>query len=358
MKMPIQFQFTVPQGAQLQVVEDDHPVLTRCPIVIASSGIADIQAIARKVWDYRIWHTLQETGSRTDVMPAAHHGRVAEAIRDLYRFNQAAPEFLGGVDSVTMMYPKRLSTAVRQQLAKFPPHLPLISEFSTRDNAKSVHIETETGTRCLAVLEQMLDIEVPTGAVYLSLNSPAEPVWAMYVSDQGPMPLVGTATVMNDQQLTERCAWERVYSWCHARGIAISGEPYPNGENNFPDYGAFIEGSNFKVEMTTTPDMEKWTIKAWYRDLEKMISEVARQPSETLEEVTSHLSRVVTKKCERVRYDKSQGGSNSAERYLLVVTNFSTHDLSGADVWNTIDLVDFDAVLLIQADAIHCVKWT
>ena len=86
MKMPIQFQFTVPQGAQVQVVDDNHPALTRCPIVIESRGVTDIEAIARKFWDYRIWNTLQETGSRTDVMPAANHGRVAEAIRELYRF--------------------------------------------------------------------------------------------------------------------------------------------------------------------------------------------------------------------------------------------------------------------------------
>ena len=357
MKMPLEFQFTIPRGAQVRVVEDDHPALTRCPLVIATRGVADIATIAHKFWDYRIWHTLRETGSRSDVMPAAQHGRIDAAIQELYRFNRSDPEFLDSLDSVAVTYPKCLSVSVEKQLAELPPHLPLIGEFSSRDNAKSIHIEAESGIKAIAVLEQVLDVEVPNPGVFLTLNSPSVPAWATYISEQGPLPFAGPVTVLNDQQLSERHAWERVYSWCHSNDIPVSGEPYPNGKNNFPDYGALIGGNGFQVEMTTTPGMEKWTIKAWYRDLEKIISEVAQQPSETLAEATSHLSRVVAKKCDRVRKDKLEAGLNAAERYLLVVTNFSTHDLSSAAIWNTSDLAEFDAVLLIQSDVVRCIKW-
>ena len=357
MKVPIQFQFTVPQGAQVQVVDDDHPALTRCPIVIGSRDVTDIEAIARKFWDYRIWHTLQETGSRTDVMPAANHGRVAEAIRELYWFNESDPKFLNGVDSVTVMYPKIHSINVRKQTAELPPHLPLVSDFSSRDNAKSIHIETENGTKCLAVFEQILDIEVPNPAVFLSLNSPSDPAWAMYISERGPMHLADPVTVLNDQQLSERHAWERVYSWCHRVGIPVFGEQYPNGEYGFPDYGASIAGKHYQVEMTTTPDMGKWTIKASYRHLEKMIREVARQPSETLAEVSAHISRVIAQKSKRVRKDKQVSGACPTDHYMLVLTNFSTHDLDPASIGDANDFSEFDAVLLIQSDEVHNVKW-
>ena len=356
MKIPLEFQFAIPRGAQLRVVADDHPALTRCPLVISTRGVADIQAIAHKFWDYRIWHTLQATGAMPEVMPEAKHGRIDEAIQDLYRFNGSDPAFLDSLDSVTVTYPKCLAASIGKQLAELPPHLPLVGEFSSRHNARSIHINTGSGTKSIAVLEQALDIEVPNPGVFFTLNSQSAPAWATYVSEQGPLPLAGSVTVLDDHESVERHAWERVYSWFHSNDIPVSGKPYPNGENNFPDYHALIGADSFKVEMTTSPDMEKWTIKAWYRDLEKIISDVARQPSETLEEVTSHLSGVVTKKCDRVRKDRLGAALNAAGRYLLVVTNSSTHDLSDVAVWNTSDLAEFDAVLLIQSDMVYCIK--
>ena len=60
------------------MVDDDDPILMRCPLVIEGS-LSKSEVIYRKFWGYRIWHKLTENQSISGVMPADTGGQLANA---------------------------------------------------------------------------------------------------------------------------------------------------------------------------------------------------------------------------------------------------------------------------------------
>lgn len=107
--------------------------------------------------------------------------------------------------------------------------------------------------------------------------------------------------------------------------------------------------------MTSVPDLGKWTIKSTYRELERFISEVAKQPGETKEEEVEDLHRMIAKKREAV--EKAAAG-NSGNPCVLVVSNFSPHKLDDASSWPREDLRAFAAVLLVDGDEVRHIPQT
>ena len=292
MNVLVRVPVSVPRGASVRVVDNEDPALGRCPLVIEASAV-DFPIIVRKFWDYRIWYKLADTTSRPDVMPADGRGRIDVAIRDLCCFNQNDSAFLGGVDSVTVFYPRIIGDSVVKQLADFPPRLPLLKTDSVGYAAKSIHVDCGELTKSLAVVEQCLDVDVPDPGVFLCLNNPRDPAWATYIPEEGPMPLMAQGPVFNRKQYSETTAWDLVARFLGEQGVSASGTPYPNGENEYPDYDGCWDGEHFDVEMTSVPNLGKWIISAGNRDLEKTIATVARQPNESLEEVIAEFSRVL-----------------------------------------------------------------
>ena len=106
--------------------------------------------------------------------------------------------------------------------------------------------------------------------------------------------------------------------------------------------------------MTSVPDMGKWTIKNTYRDLEKRVSEVARQPGETQEDVTDALSRILSKKGARVA---EIAEVRPRRRSMLVVSNWSAHQLYDRVSWSEEDISPFDVVMLLEFDEVRCIRW-
>ena len=226
-------------------------------------------------------------------MPADTGGQLANAIQDLYLSNESDPAFSGGVDSVTVIYPRALESRVTKQLSGFPPRLSSVAGSSIMGAVKSIHVQGRTGTKSLAILGQPLDIDVPNRGVFLCLNYPVDPSWVATTPRNKPsMRLFGRRQALNEHEISERAAREGVDSWLRARGFSVRGDQYPEGENSPPDYRAWIKGAEYDAEMTSGPDMEKWTLKSKYRHLEKRISEVAKQPGETMAEVTDALCLV------------------------------------------------------------------
>ena len=182
---------------------------------------------------------------------------------------------------------------------------------------KSIHVQGRTGTKSLAILGQPLDIDVPDRGVFLCLNDPVDPSWVATAPRNKPsMRLFGRRPVLNEHEISERPAWERVDSWLRARGFSVRGDQYPEGENSPPDYRAWIEGAEYDVEMTSVPDMEIWTLKSKYRHLEKRISEVAKQPGETMAEVTDALCQVLSPGQDRPRRPEPGSGATLGANLL------------------------------------------
>ena len=336
----------------MEIVDDDDPLLTRCPLVVEASP-QRAEVIWRKFWDYRIWHKKAEIESIPEVMPPDNGGRIVHAVQDLFRFNESDPEFAKNVDPVTLLYPKALECKVTMQLSACPPRLPVTAQDFLKGPSRSIHIQGSAGTKSLAIFQRGLDVEVADRGALLCLNNPVNPTWVAVVPrDKPAIRLYMRQQVLDENEISERAAWERVKLWMMARGIAVNGQPYPQGKNSFPDYRAWIEGEEFDAEMTTVPDMGKWTIKSHYRDLEKRISQVAMQPGETRQDVVQHLSRVLAKKRNAVH--KASAG-DARRRCMLVVSNWSTHELAKDYFWQQADLSVFDIIMLNELDGTHCV---
>ena len=347
-----QMPFIVPPGAGIETVEDDDPILMRNPLIFEGSPL-EVKDIYRKFWDYRIWHKLKETCSLPEVMPTDTSGWIIGAVQELYRFNENDSAFAKDVDSVTLLYPRALEPKITTQLSECPPRLPVSVGTAMTGATRSIHVQGTAGTRSLAIFQRSLDIDVHDRDVFLCLNNPINPSWVAVLPKGKPaMHLYERQPVLNKKETSERAAWERVEYWMRSRGIAVHGQPYPQGENSFPDYRAWIRDEEFDVEMTTVPDLEKWTIKSHYRDLEKRISEIAGQPGETRQDVIQDLNRVLAKKRNSVR--KAQVG-DTRRRCILVVSNWSTHELSEDDFRENNDLSVFDLILLNEMDKTSCV---
>ena len=354
MLAPLRLPGIIPAGAGVELIDDDDPILMRCPLVIEGS-LREAEVIYRKFWGYSIWHKLTENQSIPGVMPAATGGQLADTIQELYRYNESNPGFSSGVDSVTIVFPKALQSRVTKQLSGFPPHISSAAGSSMAGASKSIHVRGRAETRSLAILEQPVEIDVPDGGVFLCLNNPVDPSWVV-TAPQGrpPVRLFGRRQVLNEHEISERAAWERVSSWLKDRGLPVHGDQYPEGENAPPDYRASIDGVEYDVEMTSVPDMEKWTLKSKYRDLEKRISEVAKQPGETMAEVVDALCRVLSKKRE-ILDDMAE--ENARRPRMLVVSNWSAHELADESHWPQEHVSAFEVVILVELDGVLRIRW-
>ena len=97
MLQSIQLPYICPVGAGREVVDDDDPLLVRCPLVIEGSPDF-IETCYGKFWDYRLWHKLVDNGLSPEVMAPDDGGRIAAAVQ----------EFTGTTMS-TLTFPKALT---------------------------------------------------------------------------------------------------------------------------------------------------------------------------------------------------------------------------------------------------------
>ena len=334
----------------MEFFDEDDPILMAHPLVIqASPRMAE--EIFTKFCHYRIWHKLDEGVPSFSTLSAETNGGITDAIRDLYRRNEEdSPDFCDGVDSVTLTYPKGFQWRVTQLLASLPSPLSFVPSSSVVGARKSIHVQGRERTKSLAVLEQSLDIEVPDKTIYVCLNNWHSPSWVTAAPrNRPPMEAVARPTVLNEKEVSEQAAWERVSSWLSELGFSVQGLPYPNGENSFPDYRAWIRGQEYDVEMTSVPDLKKWTIKSAYRNLEKVIQEVAKHRGETKQEMVDDLERVLAQK--RKRIDSVDG--DVRRPCVLVITNWSVHELSDEAYWPKENLRAFEAVILVDRKVVR-----
>ena len=348
----IRFPIITPVGAGVEFFDEDDPILMAHPLVIqAPLGMAEV--IFRKFCHYRMWHKLREGAPSFPTFPAETSGRITDVVQALYLHNEDSPDFFNGVDSVTLTYPKSFQCRVTKQMAGLPSRLSLVSNSSVMGARKSIHVQGREGTKSLAVLEQSLDIEVPDNEIFICLNNLNSPPWITAVPrSRPPMEAFARPTVLNEKEVSEQAAWERVSSWLSELGLSVQGLPYPNGENSFPDYRAWIRGQEYDVEITSVPDMKKWTIKSTYRNLEKFISEVAKHRGETKQDVVEDLQRVLTKKRERV---KIAAEGDVQRPCILVITNWSVHKLSDEAYWPKEDLRAFEAAILVDRKEVRII---
>jgi hypothetical protein len=306
----LQLPVITPPGAGVELFDEDDPILSPHPLVIQGPR-AKSEEIFQKICHYRIWYKLEENSPSFPVISTEPVSSITDKIQGMYRHNEDDPNFIDGVGSVTLIYPKEAQSWVTQQLAGLPPRLSLVQDSSLPSSNKSIHIQGPLGTKSLAVLELPLDIEVPGNSVFMCLNNPSNPAWITALPrDRPPMEAILRPQVLNEQEVSEQAAWDRTSSWLKGRNFSVEGKPYPNGKNCFPDYRAWIDRQEYDVEITSVPDMERWTIKSTYRDLEKVISKVAKQPGETKEDVAEDLRRVLGKKRQLVENANVGTGCN------------------------------------------------
>ena len=347
------FHDVAPPGAGLKLVDDNDQAVTPRLLAIEASSMKEARRILKKYHDYRLWDQLQSLGSHPEVMPADESGNLATTIQKLFSHNDDESSFNAGVDSVTLTYPKAMQPKVTAQLSSFPPRLPFVQGSSFTDSGKSIHVESREGTRSLVVLERPLDIEVSDTSIFVCLNNPAKPGLVVAAPrDKPPMLFERNLRAVSANDIAEKAAWDKVSLWLESRGFTVSSKPYPNGENSFPDYRAWIDGSEFDVEMTSVPNMTEWTLKETFRKLEGRISEIAKQPGQTRAEVIEEFLR---KCCDKRHRVKNTAIGDQRRPCMLVVSNWSAHALVDECSRLGSPISFFDVVMLIEFDEVYCV---
>ena len=342
MDISLNLSMTIPPGMRVHVVDTDHPNVRKFAFAIEAHP-CEFQGITQKLWDYRIWHALTRTANN-EQRATELIDYISDNIGALYRRNERCPNFAQGVRSVSIVYPKSLSQAITRQLSRFP----VIGYRTDGTLAKAISVETESGKKLLAIEEHELDIDVPKPSVHILLNNPEQPTWVTYMPERGPYGNLELGGAIDSTELTERRAWEKVFSWLHQRGLSVAGQPYPNGSNEFPDYCATIANLEYDIEMTAVPDMSSRTIRANNRDLESTIRRVAQQPDETLAGVVQGLDRVL----------RAKARHTTTRLYMVVVSNWSAFELQHEQIWQTEVTSAFDDVVLIERNRVSRVGGT
>ncbi len=261
-------------GAPIRMVDDDHPELARFTVAIDAPPSA-FPWISRKFWDYRIWYKLGWVVQQPGVMSGDATGRIRDAINRLVDFNGDDLDYVQSVESVSIIYPKSQKEFIWRQLS----NLVQTVDQSTGRPCRSLVVPTGIGSKVITLLEQCLDIEVPDAGAHICLNSQISPAWEAYVPEGGPFLNLDPGWTFDTNEMSERSAWERLYSWIRRTGLPMSGAPYPNGPNEFPDYRASIAGVDYDVEMTSVPNMNRRTIKSSNPDVEETLRWVAQHPT-------------------------------------------------------------------------------
>ena len=358
---PIQLPINTPVGAGFERVSEDDPRLRHHPLVIVGSLAVSADAIYRKYMDYRMWHVL-ERSIESESVHIKDGSDFDDLIQDLFqRCEVEEPKYAQGVDSIGVIYPKADESKVTEWLSKLPPALPLAAGSNegggttiySRHGQKSAHVRSQNGIKSLPINQQCLDIEVQEPQIFTFINSSADPSWVTVGPEDGPLMYAYASerpTVLTETESSELAAWEKVKSWLERAPVSLQQErQYPEGKNAFPDFRAWINGQEYDIEMTSVPDLEKWTIRGNYRDLEKKIYQVAAQPSEDKEEVVDKLHEVIGNKVRRA--------SASTRLFMLVVYNWSTYGLSDKALWPPGLFGEIDIVFLIEHNVPRCIKW-
>ena len=364
MLRPTPVHFRVPVGSGVKIADADDPLLLQFPLVIEGSIGMSAGAIYQKFLDYRLWHSLNEA-HESGLMPGVAGLPVADLIQSVYSQICDSSEDEGEIAFAGLIYPKKAAPDVISQLAKLFPVLPSVVDDRGFDRSsrlwghtgRAVHVEGPSGTRSLHILSQPLDIEVPDSSIFTFLINPSDPPWHVTVSKDGPAVYayaVERPRFLTETEASERAAWNNVKEWLRSSGHLVDQEQlYPEGSNKYPDFRASVDGQEYDIEMTSTPDMKKWTIRSRFRDLERVISEAAKQPSESREEVVDKLHEVLAVKASRVSEALSKG---IIRRSVVVVTNWSTYPLSDSGLWPKEKIDIFDAVFLLDINEVLCIK--
>ena len=343
----------VPLGAGTKLVDENDPAATPRLLAIEASSVEEVTIIVKKYHDYRLWHQLQSLSSHPAVMPADDGANLATTIQKLYRYNYDESAFGAGVESVTLTFPKAAQSRVTAQLSRFPPRLSLVHDTPLTGSTKSIHVKSRAGTRSLPVLEQPLHIEVSDTSIFVCLNNPAKPGWLVVTPrNKPPMLFERNLRAVSTNDISEIAAWDKVSSWLESRGFTVSAKPYPEGKNSFPDFRAWIDGLEFDVEMTSVPDMTDWTLKGTFRKLEQRISEIAKQPGQTRGEVVVEFLQKCSDKRHRVESTAIRGQQQPC---ILVMSNWSAHELVAECSRFRAALSFFDVVMLIEFDKVYCI---
>ena len=356
---PVQLPIRVPAGSGFERVSQDDPRLRHHPLVIVGSNRESADLIYQKYMDYRMWHVLNES-IKSDSVSIEDGSDFGALIQDLFQQREADdPEYADGIDSVGVIYPKSEESKVTGWFSKLTPALPLVagsggaSVFGRRHGQKSVHVSGRNGTKSLPIDRHRLNIEVRNPHIFSFVNNSSDPSWVTVAPKDGPLAYAYATErprMLNETESSELAAWERVKSWLEGSPAPVQQEiQYPAGKNAFPDFRAWIGGQEYDVEMTSVPDLEKWTIRANYRDLEKKIYQVATQPNESKEEVVDKLHDVVR--------NKGRRASASTRPVMLVVSNWSTYRLLDKTLWPAEIFTEIDVVFLLEAGGVCCIKW-
>ena len=342
----------VPPGTEIERVDNDSPLLKRNPLVIEARTSSDTVEILQKINDYREWFSLVEgLGHRSQSF-----GQFADAVnpiqavaQELYSENEDSdPEYASGVDSIILIYPNGLQASIDSLVSNCPPHLLVYSKGGLSGGGRAVHVSGRDGTKSLGIVPHPLDIVVDDGGWFMSLNNPSKAGFGIFIpKDEPPIYFGNPIAASRMKEECERDAWEAVEWFLQSTGLKVEATPYPNGPNNFPDYGANIEGVDVDVEITSVPDLKPWTIKSHYRDLEKMCREIAQNLGETEKSVFAEVRRVIANKKAILA---NQVPGECAKKCLLVVSNRSAVELEGQHDWAYEDLSEFVLVVVIERD--------
>ena len=171
-------------------------------------------------------------------------------------------------------------------------------------------------------------------------------------SNKPPMRLKRNLRVVGTNDLSEKAAWDQVSSRFESLGCTVPVKPYPEGKYSFPDFRAWFDGLEFDIEMTSVPDMADWTLKGTFRKLEERISQIAKQPGQTKDEVKDEFLR----KCSDKRHLAERAAIGGQRRpRMLVMSNWSAHALVAECSRFGAALSFFDVVMLIEFDEVYCI---
>ena len=267
------------------------------------------------------------------------------------------PDYIEGVKFAYLIHPPQLQDELRGRLSTLP-----VPAMTSPPSRRLISVVVDQKTLDFVVEPYEMDLtrrrsEDPRWLIVILFN-PDMPAMGVKVEAQGPLTFKEPTPLLSETKVAENWAMEKLRVYLRDIGMHLQNvSQEPNGPSTFPDFRARLNGVQWDFEVTRVLGdiLKSRHILDQPRNSKKNIDMAVQSPPIDEQDVEDALTDAINKKrCKR------QSDGPGRNLFLVLVNPLDLDIKDNVDIWDDLDLTEFDAVVLISGypqPSLELVKW-